>query len=146
MQDESCFTPINIQDSAWVEVTHISLHYSPECSQIEQTMLPSSRTSVFTETNCAGRFVYVGDIFSMSNSVHLTSYRPRFWAFGIGADVPNVVEKILSLTYHVSLTLALLNALPVSFWCNFPPIYYQCFSLIYMIIHGMHCIHALYWI
>lgn len=121
MQDESCFTPISVQGSTWVEITYISLHYSPECSQIEPAKLANSWTSVITETNCSGSFVYVGDIFSLSNSVHLTSYRPRFWPFSIGAYVPNIVEKILSLTYHVSLTLALLNTLPVSFLCKISP-------------------------
>ncbi|KAK4771786.1 hypothetical protein SAY86_013561 [Trapa natans] len=115
LQDESCFAPISGRGSTWVEVTYTTPNYSPECSQIELAKLTKSWTSVITETNCGGSFVYVGDAFSFFNSIYLTSYRPRFWASGIGAYFPNVVEKILSLTYHVSVTLALLNALPVFF-------------------------------
>ncbi|XP_031384425.1 membrane-bound transcription factor site-2 protease homolog isoform X2 [Punica granatum] len=115
LQDESCVTPIKKQGSMWVEVTCFSSYGSPACSRIEQTPLPTSQISKLTERNCSRSFVYVGDLFSLSNSVHFTSYRPRLWASSVGAYVPYVMEKILILTYHVSLTLALMNTLPVFF-------------------------------
>eukprot|EP00262_Sarcandra_glabra_P021455 TRINITY_DN9119_c0_g2_i1.p1 TRINITY_DN9119_c0_g2~~TRINITY_DN9119_c0_g2_i1.p1 ORF type:complete len:118 (+),score=14.83 TRINITY_DN9119_c0_g2_i1:43-354(+) len=50
----------------------------------------------------------------MAHSVQLTAYRPR-WAFNLGAGLPNMLEKVLLCTFHVSATLVLLNSLPVFF-------------------------------
>lgn len=72
------------------------------------------RISDSMESNCGGIFVFVGDVISMARSVKLTAYRPR-WAFPLGTYLPNVLERILICTFQVSLTLALLNSLPVSF-------------------------------
>lgn len=48
----------------------------------------------------------------MAHSVRLTAYQPR-WGFSFSAHLPNILEKSLMYTFHVSLTLALLNSLPV---------------------------------
>eukprot|EP00262_Sarcandra_glabra_P021456 TRINITY_DN9119_c0_g2_i2.p1 TRINITY_DN9119_c0_g2~~TRINITY_DN9119_c0_g2_i2.p1 ORF type:complete len:111 (+),score=14.48 TRINITY_DN9119_c0_g2_i2:43-333(+) len=40
----------------------------------------------------------------MAHSVQLTAYRPR-WAFNLGAGLPNMLEKVLLCTFHVSATL-----------------------------------------
>lgn len=65
--------------------------------------------------SCGGTFVFIGDLSLMARSIWLTSYQPR-WSFSFGAYFPNVVEKLLICTFHVSLTLALLNSLPVCFF------------------------------
>ncbi|KAL9256732.1 Membrane-bound transcription factor site-2 protease-like protein [Drosera capensis] len=51
---------------------------------------------------------------SMAQSLWLTSYHPR-WSYAFSAYIPDIVEKILMCTFHVSLALALLNSLPVYF-------------------------------
>lgn len=91
----------------WVEITYLRPN-NPECLQLEGMF----ETSDFQDSKCGGTFVFIGDFISMVNSVSLTAYRPR-WASNFGAYIPSVLEKILSCTFHVSLTLALLNSLPV---------------------------------
>lgn len=110
-EDESCLAPIRDLGSTWIEITYAS-PYSKECLQSIKRLDPSSWTSLSTEPNCSGRFVYVGDSISLANSVWLTGYQPR-WAFGIGTYLPYVLEKILTCTFHVSLMLAIVNGLPV---------------------------------
>ncbi|XP_076895136.1 membrane-bound transcription factor site-2 protease homolog [Bidens hawaiensis] len=104
-QDESCATPIHMPGVTWVEIT-FSKPYSSECAQTGDEI-----GSSYNESLCGGSFVFIGDIMSMSRSIWLTEYRPRWW-YGF-AYVPDLVEKLLVNSFHVSLMLALLNSLPV---------------------------------
>jgi S2P endopeptidase len=97
---------------SWVEITY-SRSFSAECLQLGRNSFSDSKTSELLESKCHGSFVFVGDVMSMAHSVHLTAYRPR-WAFHIGTYLPDVLERVLICTFQVSLTLALLNSLPVS--------------------------------
>ncbi|GAV71290.1 Peptidase_M50 domain-containing protein [Cephalotus follicularis] len=110
-QDESCLSPVLLPGWMWVEITYLS-PYSQKCSHLGNNTVPVSNTSM--EHKCGGTFVFVGDVISMAHSVILTSYQPR-WAFAFGACLPNSLERCLVCTFHVSLTLALLNSLPVYF-------------------------------
>nr|XP_048334597.1 membrane-bound transcription factor site-2 protease homolog isoform X2 [Ziziphus jujuba var. spinosa] len=112
-QDMSCLSPIQIPGFIWIEVTYYS-PYSPECLKLGRKSFADSRSSEFVDSNCGGTFVFVGDIISMASSVQLTAYQPR-WASKFGIYLPNVLERLLMCTFHVSLTLALLNSLPVYF-------------------------------
>lgn len=95
----------------WVEITYSSP--SHECLSLGRNKFPVSETSNPKETNCGGTFVFVGDVISMAYSIQLTSYQPR-WTLKFSAYLPNLVERVLIWTFHVSLALALLNSLPVS--------------------------------
>ncbi|GFP91853.1 membrane-bound transcription factor site-2 protease [Phtheirospermum japonicum] len=91
--DESCLTPIQMPGLGWVEITYSSL----QCRN---------------SSGCVQTFVFIGDLVDMARSVRLTSYQPR-WSVYFGAYFPNVLEKLLTCCFHVSLVLALLNSLPV---------------------------------
>lgn len=97
---------------SWVEIT-FSRSLSAECLQLGRNSFSDSKTFDLIESKCRGSFVFVGDVISMARSVRLTAYQPR-WAFHIGRYLPDVLERGLMCTFHVSLTLALLNSLPVS--------------------------------
>ncbi|KAL9386768.1 hypothetical protein Peur_019892 [Populus x canadensis] len=112
-QEEYCLNPVPLPGSIWVEITFAS-PYSPECLQLGRNSFPASGASYFSEHKCGGTFVFVGDLISMAHSVRLTAYQPR-WGFSFSAHLPNILEKSLMYTFHVSLTLALLNSLPVYF-------------------------------
>ncbi|XP_022719440.1 membrane-bound transcription factor site-2 protease homolog isoform X2 [Durio zibethinus] len=112
-QDESCLSPVQLPGSNWVEITY-SRPYSTECLQLRSSLLDSNTSSGAVEQSCGGTFVFVGDVISMAHSVQLTKYQPR-WEFFLGEYLPNKLEKSLICTFHVSLTLALLNSLPVYF-------------------------------
>lgn len=101
---------------SWVEISYLG-YFSPECLQLGRNSFLVSKTSDLIKSKCVGTFVFVGDVISMAHSVRLTAYQPR-WAFHFGAYLPNVLERILMCTFHVSLTLALLNSLPVSSYTN----------------------------
>lgn len=109
----SCLSPIQTSGMIWIEVTYSS-PYSLDCLQLGNQSFPDSRASEFEESICGGTFVFVGDVISMASSIQLTAYRPR-WASNFASYLPNVLERLLMCTFHVSLTLALLNSLPVSF-------------------------------
>ncbi|KAJ6347134.1 hypothetical protein OIU76_003766 [Salix suchowensis] len=112
-QEEYCLSPVPLPGSIWVEITFAS-PYSPECLQLGRNSFPASGASDISEHKCGGTFVFVGDLISMAHSVRLTAYQPR-WGFSFSAHLPNILEKSLMCTFHVSLTLALLNSLPVIF-------------------------------
>ncbi|KAJ6414866.1 hypothetical protein OIU84_003807 [Salix udensis] len=112
-QEEYCVSPVPLPGSIWVEITFAS-PYSPECLQLGRNSFPASGASDISEHKCGGTFVFVGDLISMAHSVRLTAYQPR-WGFSFSAHLPNILEKSLMCTFHVSLTLALLNSLPVHF-------------------------------
>ncbi|KAJ6695150.1 PROTEASE M50 MEMBRANE-BOUND TRANSCRIPTION FACTOR SITE 2 PROTEASE [Salix koriyanagi] len=112
-QEEYCSSPVPLPGSIWVEITFAS-PYSPECLQLGRNSFPASGASDVSEHKCGGTFVFVGDLISMAHSVRLTAYQPR-WGFSFSAHLPNILEKSLMCTFHVSLTLALLNSLPVIF-------------------------------
>ncbi|XVF41867.1 hypothetical protein PTKIN_Ptkin01aG0314800 [Pterospermum kingtungense] len=112
-QDESCLSPVQLPGLMWVEITY-SRPYSTECLQLRSSLLDSNTSSDAVEHTCGGTFVFVGDVISMARSVQLTEYQPR-WGFFLGEYLPNKLEKSLTCTFHVSLTLALLNSLPVYF-------------------------------
>ncbi|TKY58505.1 Membrane-bound transcription factor site-2 protease-like [Spatholobus suberectus] len=101
-QDEFCLAPVQEPGLVWVEIAYSSPR---ECLL---------HVSGVKETNCGGAFIFVGDVFSMAHSIQLTSYQPR-WGPQIVAYFPNLLERILIWTFHVSLALALLNGLPVYF-------------------------------
>ncbi|KAJ9183350.1 hypothetical protein P3X46_007215 [Hevea brasiliensis] len=110
-QDETCLSPVQLPGLIWAEITYSS-PYSPECLQVGGNSFPHSETADFTKDGCGGTFVFVGDAISMAHSVQLTAYQPR-WAFAFSAYLPKVLEKSLIFTFQVSLTVALLNSLPV---------------------------------
>ncbi|KAK7250685.1 hypothetical protein RIF29_33274 [Crotalaria pallida] len=111
-QDEFCLAPVQEPGLVWVEITYSSP--SPECSLHERNRFSASETSGLKETNCDGTFIFVGDVISMAHSIQLTSYQPRL-GLKLVAYFPNLLERILMWTFHVSLALALLNGLPVYF-------------------------------
>ncbi|XP_059437142.1 membrane-bound transcription factor site-2 protease homolog isoform X1 [Corylus avellana] len=111
--DESCLSPLQMPGLSWVEISYLG-SFTPECLQLGRNSFSVSKTSDLINSKCVGTFVFVGDVMSMAHSVRLTAYQPR-WAFHFGAYLPNVLERILTYTFHVSLTLALLNSLPVYF-------------------------------
>ncbi|XVF06027.1 hypothetical protein REPUB_Repub06bG0012700 [Reevesia pubescens] len=112
-QDESCLSPVQLPGLMWVEITY-SRPYSTECLQHRRSLLDSNTSSDAVETTCGGTFVFVGDVISMAHSVQLTEYQPR-WGIFLGEYLPNMLEKSIICTFHVSLTLALVNSLPVYF-------------------------------
>ncbi|XP_020226345.1 membrane-bound transcription factor site-2 protease homolog isoform X2 [Cajanus cajan] len=107
-QDEFCLAPVQEPGLVWIEIAYSSPH---ECLSHVQNRFPFSETSGVKETNCGGVFIFVGDVISMARSIQLTSYQPR-WGPHIVAYFPNLLERILIWTFHVSLALALLNGLP----------------------------------
>ncbi|QCD81418.1 S2P endopeptidase [Vigna unguiculata] len=109
LQDEFCLAPVQEPGLVWVEIAYSSP--SHECLSHEQNRFPFSETSGVKATNCGGTFIFVGDVVSMAHSIKLTSYQPR-WGPQIVAYFPSILERILIWTFHTSLTLALLNALP----------------------------------
>ncbi|XP_059656240.1 membrane-bound transcription factor site-2 protease homolog [Cornus florida] len=111
-EDEYCLSPVKMPGLTWVEITYSS-PYSSEC-RFEKNPFPGLENSDFGGMNCGGTFVFIGDVISMAHSIRLTAYRPR-WSFAFGAYFPDVLEKILMCTFQVSLTLALLNSLPMYF-------------------------------
>ncbi|XP_050225099.1 membrane-bound transcription factor site-2 protease homolog [Mercurialis annua] len=111
-QDEYCSSPVQIPGLIWAEITYLR-PYSSECLLPGKYLVPDTENA-FIEDNCGGTFVFVGNVLSMAHSVKLSAYQPR-WAFAFGAHVPKVIEKILACTFQVSLTVALLNSLPVYF-------------------------------
>ncbi|KAK1412720.1 hypothetical protein QVD17_34190 [Tagetes erecta] len=109
-EDESCSTPIHIPGVSWVEIT-FSRPYSSECTQARNEMGSGYNKSWSEDSKCGGSFVFIGDMMSMSRSIWLTEYQPR-WLY-VFAYFPDLVEKLLVNSFHVSLMLALLNSLPV---------------------------------
>ncbi|XP_058101061.1 membrane-bound transcription factor site-2 protease homolog isoform X2 [Magnolia sinica] len=112
-QDETCLSPLQKPGLTWVEITYSS-PYSSKCSHPDRTLSADFENRESRSTDCGGTFVFVGDVLSEAHSVQLTAYRPR-WEFNLGLHLPNMLEKMLAYTYHVSATLALLNSLPVFF-------------------------------
>ncbi|KAL2334187.1 hypothetical protein Fmac_015400 [Flemingia macrophylla] len=110
-QDEFCLAPVQEPGLVWVEIAFSSPH---ECLSHVEDRFPLSETSGAKETNCRGNFIFIGDVILMAHSIQLTSYQPR-WGPHIVAYFPNLLERILIWTFHVSLALALLNGLPVYF-------------------------------
>ncbi|XP_065847928.1 membrane-bound transcription factor site-2 protease homolog isoform X2 [Euphorbia lathyris] len=105
-QDESCLSPIQFPGIIWAEITYSS-PYAPECVQVEKNSFLHPESA-----NCGGTFVFVGDVISMAHSIQLSSYLPR-WPNVFSAYLPKVLEKNLICLFQVSLTIALLNSLPV---------------------------------
>ncbi|GLT81300.1 hypothetical protein SLA2020_526910 [Shorea laevis] len=112
-QDESCLSPVQLPGLIWVEITY-SRPYSSECLQLRRSSYSNLNNSDIVEQNCVGTFVFIGDVTSMVHTVQLTAYWPR-WNSAFGAYLPKFLERCLICTFHVSLTLALLNSLPVYF-------------------------------
>nr|GMC82152.1 membrane-bound transcription factor site-2 protease homolog isoform X1 [Ipomoea batatas] len=112
-QEESCLAPVLLPGVAWVEITYLR-PFMPGCYQFQRTHFLDDKDSDFGDKGCFQSFVFIGDVESLLDSVHMTSYQPR-WPTKFGAQFPNVLEKLLMFVFHVSLTLALLNSLPVYF-------------------------------
>ncbi|KAK1368013.1 Endopeptidase S2P [Heracleum sosnowskyi] len=113
LEESSCLAPIQMPGLTWTEIKY-ARPVSLKCLQLMRESLSSVNSSKFDELGCGGTFVFIGDVFSMAHSVRLTSYQPR-WSIPFGAHLPDVLEKLLKFTFHVSLMLALLNSLPVYF-------------------------------
>ncbi|XP_068666046.1 membrane-bound transcription factor site-2 protease homolog [Aristolochia californica] len=113
LKDESCLAPVQQPGVTWVEVTYSS-SYSSHCAQFGGNLSDNSFDIEFGGTSCINSFIFVGNVLAEAYAVQLTSYQPR-WAFSFGVSLPNMLEKILLYTFHVSATLALLNSLPVYF-------------------------------
>ncbi|KAK3002886.1 hypothetical protein RJ639_017937, partial [Escallonia herrerae] len=111
-EEESCLTPVQMPGLTWVEITYSS-PYSPGCRQHGGKLSLGAKGSELGEMGCGGTFVFIGDITSVAHSIWLTAYQPR-WLFSFGAYLPYLVEKLSMWTFHVSLTLLLLNSLPFS--------------------------------
>ncbi|KAG5630907.1 hypothetical protein H5410_002624 [Solanum commersonii] len=110
-KEGACFLPLLSTGVAWVEITYSSP--SPlQCSHLGRTRVINDNNS--KENPCVKTFVFVGDAISIKHSVLLTSYQPC-WSAKFGAHLPYVLERLLMFTFHVSMTLALLNSLPVYF-------------------------------
>ncbi|CAA0814444.1 Peptidase M50 family protein [Striga hermonthica] len=110
---ESCLAPVQQLGKGWIEITYSS----PQCKHDTETSLfPDKKQSIRSEgeNGCLQSFVFIGDLVSMAHSIHLTSYQPRFSIY-FGTHLPNLLEKFLTCSFHVSLLLALLNSLPVYF-------------------------------
>jgi len=107
----SCLSPVPLPGSIWVEITYAS-PYGPECLKPGRNSFPASEASGFSEHKCGGAFVLFGDLISMAHSVKLTAYQPC-WAYAFSVHLPNALEKSSACTFHVSLTLAILNSSPV---------------------------------
>lgn len=110
-QDEFCLVPVQEPGLVWVEIAYSSP--SHECLSHVQNKSSLSETSGVKENSCGGTFTFVGDVISMAHSIQTTSYQPR-WGPQVVAYFPNLLERTLIWTFHVSLALALLNGLPVS--------------------------------
>ncbi|CAH9068650.1 unnamed protein product [Cuscuta europaea] len=112
-QEEYCLAPFLMPGVAWVEITYIR-PFTPGCQKFLRTHFLEDTNSDIGDIRCSESFVYIGDMAPMLDSVHITSYQPR-WPTKFGAHFPSVLEKLLMSMFHVSLTLALLNSLPVYF-------------------------------
>lgn len=108
-EEESCFAPVQTPGLAWAEITYWRTH---GCPLAAKDIVPQVKNGDFRENSCIQNFVFVGDIISLGRSLQLTSYRPR-WPNTISMYLPGVMERLLIYTFNVSLTLALLNSLPV---------------------------------
>ncbi|XP_031287834.1 membrane-bound transcription factor site-2 protease homolog isoform X2 [Pistacia vera] len=95
-------------------MTTVTNQSSCICSKLGRDSISDSGTADFVKHGCGGTFVFVGDLITMAHSIQLTTYRPR-WTFAFVAYLPNMLEKVLMCVFHISLTLALLNSLPVYF-------------------------------
>ncbi|KAH9607936.1 hypothetical protein KSS87_019996 [Heliosperma pusillum] len=103
-ENEMCLSPVLEPGVVWAEITYRSPH-NRQCN-------PSTSDASDYQENCHKSFLYVGDAFSMTRSLRLTSYQPRF-AFPFATYLPDMFENILVWTFQISLALALLNSLPV---------------------------------
>ncbi|XP_051137314.1 membrane-bound transcription factor site-2 protease homolog isoform X2 [Andrographis paniculata] len=107
-QVESCMMPVQLSGQGWAEITYSRL----KClSRDTESLYPDEGNSSSRGKGCLQTFVFVGDLISMSHSIHMTSYLPRSIHFATW--IPNKLEKILTCAFHVSLLVALLNSLPV---------------------------------
>lgn len=113
-EEDICMSPIQFPGQAWIEILY-SKPYSTNCSQ-EGEKNPSlpSHTNNQNNDRCGGTFVYIGDLISLAQSVHLSEFQPR-WSFPFSFLLPAVLAKLLVCTFYTSLALALLNSLPVYF-------------------------------
>ncbi|XP_010439594.1 PREDICTED: membrane-bound transcription factor site-2 protease homolog isoform X2 [Camelina sativa] len=102
-QGESCLQAMQSPGVSWTEITFRKTS-SQDCSRLGQD---------FNTSSCLGTFVFVGDLIPMSRSVHLTAYQPRWRFNNFGKSFPDILQKSLTCTFHVSLALVLLNSLPV---------------------------------
>lgn len=111
LEDESCFSPIQMPGVGWVEITYLrpskGCLYPRNSFQEYKSVDPK-------DTSCIHSFVFVGDLISLEHSLHLTSYQPR-WEIDIGTYFPDSLEKLLICVFYVSLTLGFLNSFPVCF-------------------------------
>ncbi|KAL0727438.1 hypothetical protein Bca4012_023531 [Brassica carinata] len=101
-QGEMCLQAMQSPGVSWTEITYERTS-SQDCS----------RHSEFNASGCVGTFVFVGDLIAMSRSVQLTAYQPRWLSNFCVKSFPDIIERSLTCTFHVSLALVLLNSLPV---------------------------------
>lgn len=104
--------PIQIPGLSWVEISYSS-PYSADCLQLEKNISAAAEISNDRSTACGGTFVFIGDVLSLARYIRLSSYRPRLTY--LPANFPTLLENILACSSHVSVTLGVLNSLPVLF-------------------------------
>ncbi|CAH8345795.1 unnamed protein product [Eruca vesicaria subsp. sativa] len=102
-QGEMCLQAMQSPGVSWTEITYKRTS-SQDCSRVGPD---------FNTSSCVGTFVFVGDLIAMSLSVQLTAYQPRWISNLLVKSFPDVIERSLNCTFHVSLALVLLNSLPV---------------------------------
>lgn len=102
-QGEMCLQAMQSPGVSWTEITYERTS-SQDCSGHGE----------FNASGCVGTFVFVGDLIAMSRSVQLTAYQPRWLSNLCFKSFPDIIERSLTCTFHVSLALVLLNSLPVS--------------------------------
>ena len=103
-QGEMCLQAMQSPGISWTEISYKRTS-SLDCSRLGMD---------FNTSSCVGTFVFVGDLIAMSRSVQLTAYQPRWLLNHFVKSFPDIVERSLTCTFHVSLALVLLNSLPVS--------------------------------
>ncbi|XP_013598405.1 PREDICTED: membrane-bound transcription factor site-2 protease homolog isoform X1 [Brassica oleracea var. oleracea] len=102
-QGEMCLQAMQSPGISWTEISYKRTS-SLDCSRLGMD---------FNTSSCVGTFVFVGDLIAMSRSVQLTAYQPRWLLNYFVKSFPDIVERSLTCTFHVSLALVLLNSLPV---------------------------------
>lgn len=110
-EEEACMMPVQTPGMSWVEISYLS--DSLDCLRQKENSTSDMDISYEKSTACERTFVYVGNALSLAHSVHLSSYVPRFKYFS--ANIPTLLENILSCMLQVSAALVLLNSIPVYF-------------------------------
>ncbi|KAH9330283.1 hypothetical protein KI387_002391, partial [Taxus chinensis] len=119
-ESELCMEPVLSSGLMLIEITYSKAN-ELDClsGQVEASVrnLPigSEVRKGQTTSICPSSLLFVGDALSLAYSVELTAYKPRrSHLFNVYAPFwfPNMLEKLLMYTFHVSAGLALVNSAP----------------------------------